>query len=180
MKKLIKLLDSHYIIVDDSEIKEGEPALHDFGMGYEIEVPCDPMNLKSNTRFKITHSTPIGGLSAMLEIGVRELSLQECEELTQGYSIEKMAEEEYPYEIGYSVSENNSRINELQDAYIKGFKAHQRLVQDRLFTIEEVRRYHDIMCLWGNIKAQEYLRSILLPKTEWEIEIDEQGKMKLI
>lgn len=43
--------------LSDEEIKAGDVVLHDFGMGFEIENPCDIDNLKSNTRFKIIATT---------------------------------------------------------------------------------------------------------------------------
>jgi len=44
-------------ITSDEEIKEGDAVIHDFGMGYELENPCDSDNLKSNTRSKIILTT---------------------------------------------------------------------------------------------------------------------------
>jgi hypothetical protein len=47
----------HIYITSDEEIKEGDAVIHDFGMGYELENPCDSDNLKSNTRSKIILTT---------------------------------------------------------------------------------------------------------------------------
>lgn len=47
----------HLYFLADEKIKEGDIVLHDFGMGWEIENPCDVDNLKSNTRFKIIATT---------------------------------------------------------------------------------------------------------------------------
>jgi hypothetical protein len=52
------LLKGHHIyITSDEEIKEGDAVIHNFGMGYELENPCDSDNLKSNTRSKIILTT---------------------------------------------------------------------------------------------------------------------------
>jgi len=44
-------------ITSDEKIKEGDVVIHNFGMGYELEIPCDSDNLKSNTRSKIILTT---------------------------------------------------------------------------------------------------------------------------
>lgn len=49
--------NKHIYITSDEEIKEGEAVIHNFGMGYELEIPCDSDNLKSNTRSKIILTT---------------------------------------------------------------------------------------------------------------------------
>lgn len=55
--KNIYTLDQIIYITTDEEIKEGDAVIHNFGMGYELEIPCDPDNLKSNTRSKIILTT---------------------------------------------------------------------------------------------------------------------------
>ena len=116
--KLIKLSDTHYIVVDDSEIKEGDWVyyLHNSGLHgpsiHKVIKPnysdYKPYSIHFTTGFgvqedckKITHSTPIGGLSAMLIAGVRELSLSEVEEVIYGYNVEKMAEDYINSEKSY-------------------------------------------------------------------------------
>jgi len=56
MKNIYELNQNIYI-TSDEEIKEGDAVIHNFGMGYELEIPCDPDNLKSNTRSKIILTT---------------------------------------------------------------------------------------------------------------------------
>lgn len=50
-------INQNIYITSDEEIKEGDAVIHDFGMGYELENPCDSDNLKSNTRSKIILTT---------------------------------------------------------------------------------------------------------------------------
>lgn len=38
----------------------------------------------------------------------------------QTTTLEQAAEQKYPYEIGYMVSEHNSRMSDFQDAFISG------------------------------------------------------------
>ena len=51
------ITNQHIYITSDEEIKEGDAVIHDFGMGYELEIHCDSDNLKSNTRSKIILTT---------------------------------------------------------------------------------------------------------------------------
>lgn len=197
MKKLIKLSKTHYIIVDESEIKKGDPALHDFGMGYEIEIPCDPDNLKSNTRFKITHSTqPLEHGTEPFDNGVqyqkifnkiRPLSLPEVEELIYGYSVEKLSESANGYSVyGKPLGEKYLAFNE---GYQSGFNAHKELVKDKLFTIEDIIQALKAGFTAGadhsrlannpmNLFVDKYINQLSL-KTEWEVEF-ENDKLKLI
>jgi hypothetical protein len=52
MKKMIKLSDTHYIVVDDSEIKEGDWCVYKTGEIIQYLVKLNTDNLR-----KITHST---------------------------------------------------------------------------------------------------------------------------
>jgi len=72
--KLIKINTDHYIIVDDSEIKEGDWTYHHVKGIYEARVDGAYTNQK-----KITHSTIPKGM--MLIEGIKRLSLQEVKEL---------------------------------------------------------------------------------------------------
>jgi len=51
------LVPHHIYITSDEEIKEGDAVIHDLAMFCELENPCDPDNLKSNTRKKIILTT---------------------------------------------------------------------------------------------------------------------------
>ncbi len=53
----LNIVAQHIYITSDEEIKEGDAVIHNFGMGYELEIPCDSDNLKSNTRSKIILTT---------------------------------------------------------------------------------------------------------------------------
>jgi len=53
----LQVTNQHIYITSDEEIKEGDAVIHNFGMGYELEIPCDSDNLKSNTRSKIILTT---------------------------------------------------------------------------------------------------------------------------
>lgn len=102
-QKLIKLSNTHYIIVDDSEIKVGY-VFNSKGISQREEMSGYSDDYINRYWQKITHSTPIGGLSAMLKAGVKELSLSKVEEAI------------YEHFIG-----DKSSIDELKKAFKRGF-----------------------------------------------------------
>jgi hypothetical protein len=85
MQKLIKLSDTHYIVVDDSEIKDGDYVLLDNG---KIEVWKYQVyrHYHDLVVFKITHSFGVN-----LK-GVINKPISEVEELIYGHSVVKLAE----------------------------------------------------------------------------------------
>lgn len=163
MKKLVKLKD-HYYVVDDSEIKEGDFCITDntiIQMNNRVAVIlANQQKEKYGTKsfFKITHSTtPLNGVIL--------LSHSEIEELVNGYSVEEMAEQ--------------AITNNPKD-WIKGFKAHESLVKDKLFTIENMREaFFDMKYPHDEVDFQHLLQRKGY-KTEWDIEIDENNKITLI
>lgn len=197
--KLIELSDTHYIVVDDSEKEVGDLY---FNTNINKILRATSENIDAVKLFKhckkITHSTEpliiehtfdndLSKYNGLKErhLGVKLLSLSEVEEAIYGYSVEKMAENHLTkvYNDEKKAKEylksNDAFTTKMYISYIEGFKTHQELVKDKLFTIEDMRKYHNIMCLYGNTKGEEYIQS-LLPKTEWEVEFDEQGKIKLV
>lgn len=104
MKKLVKLSDTHYIVVDDSEIKEGDYAIHnnkEYREKYnEKPIICTKSNKESIQEHwdKITHSTQPLNESTQPNTEfywntISKLSLSEVEEAIYGYNVEKMADE---------------------------------------------------------------------------------------
>ena len=197
---LIKLNDQHYVVVDDSVIKEGwvtngvECFLRESMPEYSDEY--------ANRYWKnITHSTQPELLGDGWMQSVTPLLLSEIEELIQGFSVEKMARERYniknpldDYEERYF----NSHGIAIAKSYIEGFKKHQELVKDKLFTLDDMKRFlaktienapsresHTEMI--SNKAYRHHVLDVLfdnliqhfLPKTEWDITIDEQGKISL-
>lgn len=193
--KLIKLLDTHYIIVDDSEIKKGNWVYkiqhsHTSLFYVDCEELSNDFNRNKNNYKKITHSTqPLSedcrrctGACEQCVEGTKSLSLLEIEETIYGYSVEKMALETYPvilgFGVGYGIDYNASQRN----AYITGFKAHQELVKNKN---KEVIKLLTNITEWSSFKehpidkqTQEAL-NLLLPKTEWDIEFV-NNKIKLL
>ena len=203
--KLIKLSETHYIVVDDSEIKES-----DFALNVKIKRLNQARFMFDSTDCKkITHSTqPLEFHeynNCYFFNDIKKISLLEVEEVIYGYSVEKMAEKEFPLldeswcRTGATHEENLQLLGHRR-TYIKGFNACKELVKDKLFTIEDIFNYSQMICEklpelkklqtsqaddYGNnldviLKIQDEFIQSLLRKTEWEVEFDEQGKLKLI
>lgn len=167
MNKLIKLSDTHYIVVDDSEIKNKEAFLdmRDYpnnisdydiywaGSGGSIEF--------SNTiGKKITHS--FGKQLA----GVINKPLSEVEEAIYGYNIMEMS--------------INAVGNSYSSVWRTGFKAHQELVKDKV-SLSDVFKVLDLHTDDAPISyLKRELEKMLSPKTEWLIKFDEQSKIKIL
>ena len=175
MQKLIKLSNTHYIVIDDSKIKEGDLSYDKEGWPWKY---CK----------KITHSTQPELLGTGWMQSVLPLFLSEVEEAINGYSVEKLAFEAM---IDYKPFEEVEGYKDYaKHGYIKGFKAHQELTKDKLFTkkdminsLKELSKQLFLkkeFSLSDSIEKSSKIIQSLHPKTEWDIEIDEQGKLKLL
>ena len=207
MNKLIKLSDTHYIIVDDSKIKEDDYYLNlepenptkskiykglklVLKNGYEGNGYKDKDYFKKYMK-KIIHSTqPLeqyygasDGSIPFVFHKIKPLSLSEIEEVINSYNIEKLLDE-YEKQEGSLKEKSWEEIQIIKAALIIGFKTHRKLVKDKLFTIEDMRKAFELglTLIEGNDYNEEHFQKLiqsLLPKTEWNIELVD-GKIKLI
>lgn len=118
---------------------------------------------------------------------IKRLSLTEVEEAIYGYSMEKAA-----YNFCDNVVRPKDETRSLFFAFCTGFSTHQELVKDKLFTVEDMKKSFNAgydLNTWEQLNIpndeREYLNEhdyiqSLLPKTEWNVTFDEQGKIKLI
>ena len=200
---LKKLSEDHFIIYDNSEIEVFDLFMHESHGKVQIKE-CEDIVGKSilvdngeascwiDYCKKITHSfgKPL--------VGVINRSLSEAEELIDGYSVEKMADK---WSINTeNVHPANSYI--AKQGYLEGFNAHKELVKNKFIFTEqqlielierarEIKDGDDVFDLEGilgmlEVNTQtmdvEHCTSIinsLRPKTEWQVSIDENGKLKL-
>lgn len=211
MQKWIKLSDTHYIVVDDSEIKENNWCYNNvFKSVLRINENLDNYTYLSGDKkvwFKITHSTqPLEhGIGKAVDgtyppeyprfDKIKPISLSEVEELVNGYSVKKMAKEKYPNNWSKSKDFEDPLliIGCSRNAYEAGFEAHQELVKDKVFTIEDMEKAYnsgskrtyiceadgkDKKCYCKSdddcdhrhyLKFEDYIKS-LLPPIEWDIE----------
>ena len=230
MQKLIKVIDNHYVIVDDSEIKEGDWYLNTFVTKREQKPQKHSkkkylVNHKKDYRFKyckkITHSTqklekqdisknpttivineamkfvtkdvkaPKVVRDGLVKPPYQIIPLSEVEELINGYSVEKMANESFE-NMGYHSTVTSYEEDQFKLGYKLGFKAHQELTKDKLITeinkqisdfnydLKESTSNHVKQNCEGAIFGLNKLKQSLLPKTEWNITFDKQGKIKLV
>ena len=163
--KIVKINTDHYVIVDDSEIKKGDWVVG----GTRTVVQCMyPENVHHRDVKKITHSThPMQG--------VFPIPITEVKELLGEVDVERKAEL-YVWGRVY-LTEQEKQQTEI--AYMTGYNQAIQDNKDKKYTEEDLKRYHNIMCLHGNKKGEEFIQS-LQPKTEWEVEYDENGKLKLV
>lgn len=210
MNALIKLTDTHYIVVGDSEIKEGDWFYNqptnfigqtlrkegDFWVCNNIEG----FHLLSEAK-KIHYSTqPLEpGVAIGFELSncfdkIKPLSLSEVEEALYGCSVDDLAFKAFKKQDEWTWTQ-------FKDIFPYGFNAHKELVEDKLFTMEQMQKAMDFMYWFCQNVPNEYLEhnygikntgdlntnqaitvyiQSLLPKTERECTIDEQGKLKLI
>lgn len=169
--KLIKLSDTHYVVVDDSEIKEGDFVIDKHKNIYQQLT--DKVFEQFTGSKKISHSTQPLGIGWQQE--VIELSLSEVEEIIYRGSAENMAQR-----WATSVTTRSTDYwRTLVEGYVEGFNAHRELVKDKLFTVNDLRKA--IASAWSsdNKTMGEIIQS-LLPKTEWDIKFNEQGKIVLL
>jgi hypothetical protein len=180
--KLIKLLYDHYIVVTDSDIKENQYYCNNkvlFLSDSKFNVGNNP-NQNKNNKLVIYSTLP---LSFLQEKGfttsnlkpdwsnVKELSLTEVEEAINGYST---------YELFKKIDGSCEKDQYEHWLFKEGFKAHQELTKDKLFTIEDMREaFFDMEYPHSEIDFEHLLARSGF-KTEWDIEINEQNKIKLL
>lgn len=94
------------------------------------------------------------------------------------------------YDLAFKfIGTDFEQVKYLQHLIIDMFKAHKELVKDKLFTLEDLewafmrgalinQRTHNGEQFSFSQERNKDIR-FLLPKTEWEVMVDEQGKIKL-
>ena len=120
---------------------------------------------------------------------VEKSPLSEVEQAIYGYNLEDMADEyadEHYEEFGM--------YKTIYEAYSAGFNVHKELAKEKMFTVGDMERElvsiaaeiaskdgelsscsPALICSWIKNKIQS-----LLPRTQWDIEIDEAGKITIL
>lgn len=189
--KLIKLSNTHYIIVDDSEIKYNDWVINGNGKIFQYTKEsvsginyCKKI-ISSTFPLEMQKMNSLGSHFAFVKI--KELPLSEVEEAINGYSI-------YQKALDFAVTskiyiDDKKTHDEVAESLIS---FHKELVKDKLFTTEDIYnavRYGLDLCLkekdWafgvsGSAKPhiKDYIQSLL--QKEWDVTFDEQGKIKLV
>ncbi len=200
--RLIKLNKEHYIIVDDSAIKEGDMFINEHN---QISVCVKSLeeflkNNTTNTIKKVTHSTkPLEyhqvdvklideGVEGWEFNKIKQLSLSEVEELLFGYSVQKLVNESFE-NMGYNSTVTPYEEDQFKLGYKLGFNAHKELAKDKLFTVDDMLMVfkHGILfnqetvsnCKEAVETEFDLLIKSIKPKTEWEVKfINEKLTLK--
>lgn len=190
MQKIIKLSDTHYIGVDDSEIKVGDIVAEKLLTGgYELFTIHTPNDIDKLRQKKVTHSSkPLEDINFVDEAEgkiipkIKPLSLSEIRELLGMVDVESRA---LKPAIKYIEIYTDANTFDFRKGYEKGYyealednKEKKYTEEDMRKTIEMARESHDY--LYGYSWSKEQIIQGLQSKTEWECIIDEQGKLKLI
>lgn len=191
--KVNKISNDHYIIVDDSEIKEGDWIID--SLGIRQVTSCEGVKAVQDVNHikKITHSTqPLDERGYWGKVMPLTLTISEIKELIGEVDVEKKAEESFPIISGTHPNINWDRSN-LQEGFITGYLQALEDNKDKKYTEEDLRKMfvHGKqlgLTIAGAIRNggdkpnqdmwfNESIES-LQPKTEWEVEIVD-GKLKL-
>lgn len=200
--KLIKLSEEHYIIVHKSDIRDGDFVITPNGVVKAGVKNGEVGWVNKNGDFacfvtegiKITHSTqPFKDFVPLTinDMGLGYIPLSEVQEAIHGYDVEKMAEnyvnKNYPDYL--TQKEKAAAIEDI----VWGFNAHKELVKDKyILSKEDIKREAKIFfelyrtnCFDDEELEQEFerilnLRLKNLKPIEWEVEFDEQGKLKIL
>ena len=166
--KLIKINIDHYVVVDDSEIKEGDWFINETN-NIEQGIGNYPYKSLSPECKKITPSTQ------PLE-GVELLSLSEVKKLIGEVDVEKKAEKWFESQ-GHNIYNHYNTM----PSYVSGYNQALEDNKEKKYTEEDIdKAYWAGMQFIGEDKGSfgEFIQS-LQPKTEWEVEFVD-GKLKLI
>lgn len=196
MSKLLKLSENHYIIVDDS--KKGQRGYnYNFGLSKvdKLEYDYESHSTEWNVCRLITHSTqPLETVKTvtgdkLVFYKIKPLSLSEVQELIYGYSVKEMREDATNLRILKRKTPSQT-ARQYFDGYVEGFNAHKELMKDKLFTVDDMINCFNAARQTSGMnqrnqlgkkyqKPMDYIQ-LLIPKTEWQVEFDEQGKLKLV
>ena len=186
MSQLIKLSADHYVIVDDSEIKEGdwcklgETSLFNGGIGIVNKNVIEDNGKNGMIFKKITHSTQPLEYTTEDHLQwdkIKRLSISEVKEL--------LGEVDAWNKSWNWFRENKYRSDFIAEpsSYEEGYNQALEDNKDRKYTEEDMRiairlattsKYDHILEFYSE---EEILKSIQ-PKTKWEVEFID-GKLKL-
>jgi len=190
--KLIKINPDHYIIVDDSEIKEGDWYYWEITKTIQI-AKLDSLNRlpkNSDGSKKITHSTkPLEDIPVYGEKSIdiplytvrgftkiKPLNLSEVKELIGEVDV---LQESKNYVLSKFKSDTDlEQLNCYKhiETYILGYNQALEDNKEKKYTEEDVIRIVEKSRETG--LTAEYLLLSLQPKTEWEVKFID-GKLKL-
>lgn len=191
--KLIKVNIDHYVIFDDSEIKEGHWYIDDTKTIRKSMTSDEDYWLLRKEYKKITHSTqPLDSKGYWGKVMPLTLTIFEIKELIGEVDVEKIAEEIYsefpnnPKEHPEWHYNKDVHCYKKRKAFIKGYNQALEDNKEKKYTEEDIKyaiifgynkRTFDVEKIMNSQTDEEFIKS-LQPKTEWEVEFVD-GKLKL-
>ncbi len=195
---LRKINDTHYVVTNGRPTNDGEYAVHPTTLNISQHHSIDS-NL-SRSWEKIEYSTKpleedityrgITSKPVFEYFQIKPLSLPEVEELTKGYSAEKMANDKFPDESTAGWKDSFSPRE--RRGFIEGVKTVEEILKDKVFSIEDMRKAIE-MAKEGSIGyyapdspnyyfgySENDIIQSLLPLAEWNVTIDENDKITLL
>ena len=178
--KLIKITDDHYVIVDENaEIKEGDWVVTEENTVHQVDY-VDAYT-KINDWKKITHSTFSSVIDLYKPNTPLILNLSEVKNLLGEVDVEKKAEQVFPYKE----TRTDFATEECREIYKIGFNQAIEDNKEKKYTEEDMKVAITQAFLSGVERledferVQEMILDNIKPKTEWDVEFDSQGKLKL-
>ena len=166
----------YILAVSDEEIKEGDTIFNYFGLKHNEQVIS---KASKNAVINWKNDLYINDGTKRIRDGIKkiiahipkgnapELDLPLLPEIVVEDDVEKLLDEKYPYEVGYSVSDENSTIQAMREAFIEGHKAATKVYSEEdlknafiagmEFIAVDPSKYQD--------DANEYTQSLKQPKT---------------
>jgi hypothetical protein len=188
MQKIIKLSDTHYIGVDDSEIKVGDIVAEKLLTGgYELFTIHTPNDIDKVRQKKVTHST-----QPLEWFGGEIIFLSEVKELIGVVDVESRA---LKPAIKYIEIYTDANTFDFRKGYEKGYNEALEDNKEKKYTKEDMWAMFITgkqlgIAVSASIRngsdkpnQEQYFNECIEsrnPLTEWECIIDEQGKLKLI
>lgn len=180
--KLIKLTDKHYVIVDETYIKDVRPYKGKYHLEKGYIINKFPTYLTDLSECKIiTHSTEPLNKEFNDWLDVRVITLQEVNELLGIVDVRKKTYE------WFDKAKYSSAFIADPSSYEAGYLQALEDNKDKKYTEEQLRKLiNSVLEFISHHEPEEFndwFQNKLLklePKTEWEVEFDKQNKLKLI
>jgi hypothetical protein len=175
-RKLIKL-DEIYYVIDDGDVNYGDTVL--FKPSNKIEYSYEN-HLDKTYYARITHT-----ILEMTIIGVTKIKKSVFENIVYGYNLDEIALKALQFDEMPNPRYNREDYYQVIN-FKYGFTEHRNLSKDKLFTLDDMVEF---ACDVYNEnyqkdksfkKCAEDMIKLKAPKTEWDIEIDENNNITLI
>lgn len=193
MKRLLKISDEHYIIIDSEALIDVNDwyFTRRFGLGIQNNSGESKIERKAVGYVKITHSTkPLSETCSRCKYGL----CIECRENTIPLDIKDVliVTREKPSFIELRIAELQKLVNYARDQFSKGLIESQILYWNQLLKENEQKyseeEINEVINGWtnevyfGHVRTNfiERLQENKKPKTSWDVDFDTNNKLILL